>query len=210
MAGPQESGNSEYDFLFKMLVIGDIAVGKSSLLLRFSENIWRENYLPTIGVDFKIKTVVIDGKTVKLQIWDTAGQERFRTFTASYYRGAHGAIIVYDCTNRQSFENVKKWLQEVDTNTAGLCKLIVGNKSDLVDEKVVDTESGKALAEMLNVPFLETSAKEFKNVNEAFITMASHIKNSIRPQHLAAFSSSQAPELVEIRDGSSAQSNYCC
>eukprot|EP00397_Hematodinium_sp_SG-2012_P055492 GEMP01067782.1.p1 GENE.GEMP01067782.1~~GEMP01067782.1.p1 ORF type:complete len:243 (+),score=21.20 GEMP01067782.1:73-801(+) len=105
--------NPEYDYLFKLLLIGDSGVGKSCLLLRFADNTYTESYISTIGVDFKIRTIEQEGKVVKLQIWDTAGQERFRTITSSYYRGAHGIIIVYDVTDRESFNNVKHWIEQI-------------------------------------------------------------------------------------------------
>lgn len=134
----------EYDYLFKLLLIGDSSVGKSCLLLRFADDAYVDTYISTIGVDFKIRTVELDGKSVKLQIWDTAGQERFRTITSSYYRGAHGIIIVYDVTDMESFNNVKQWLSEIDRYASdSVCKLLVGNKCDLVDSKVVDTEEAK-------------------------------------------------------------------
>ncbi|KAL5203148.1 hypothetical protein ABZP36_014100 [Zizania latifolia] len=167
----------EYDYLFKLLLIGDSSVGKSCLLLRFADDSYVDTYISTIGVDFKIRTIELDGKTVKLQIWDTAGQERFRTITSSYYRGAHGIIIVYDMTDMESFNNVKQWLSEIDRYASdSVCKLLVGNKCDLVDSKVVDTEEAKAFAESLGIYFLETSAKESINVEEAFLTMSSEIK----------------------------------
>lgn len=134
----------EYDYLFKLLLIGDSSVGKSCLLLRFADDSYVDTYISTIGVDFKIRTIDLDGKTVKLQIWDTAGQERFRTITSSYYRGAHGIIIVYDVTDMESFNNIKQWLSEIDRYASdNVCKLLVGNKCDLVDSKVVDTEKAK-------------------------------------------------------------------
>ncbi|WBY58514.1 ras-related protein Rab-1B [Plasmodium yoelii yoelii] len=106
--------NDSYDSLFKILLIGDSGVGKSCLLLRFADDTYTDSYISTIGVDFKIKTIEIDDKIIKLQIWDTAGQERFRTITSSYYRGAQGIIIVYDVTDRDSFNNVKNWIIEIE------------------------------------------------------------------------------------------------
>merc|ERR1712023_164091 len=128
----------EYDYLFILVLIGDSGVGKSCLLLRFADDTYTDSYISTIGVDFKIRTIELDGKTVKLQIWDTAGQERFRTITSSYYRGAHGIIIVYDVTDKESFQNVKHWLQEIEKYANdGVVMLLVGNKSDLQSKKVV-------------------------------------------------------------------------
>ncbi|KAG0454929.1 hypothetical protein HPP92_023851 [Vanilla planifolia] len=122
--------NPEYDYLFKLLLIGDSGVGKSCLLLRFADDSYLESYISTIGVDFKIRTVEQDGKTIKLQIWDTAGQERFRTITSSYYRGAHGIIVVYDVTEQESFNNVKQWLSEIDRYaTENVNKLLVGTNA---------------------------------------------------------------------------------
>ncbi|KAJ1928076.1 ras GTPase [Tieghemiomyces parasiticus] len=170
--------NPEYDYLFKLLLIGDSGVGKSCLLLRFADDTYTESYISTIGVDFKIRTIELEGKTVKLQIWDTAGQERFRTITSSYYRGAHGIIVVYDVTDTDTFNNVKQWLQEIDRYASeGVSKLLVGNKSDLEDKKVVEYTAAKEFADQLGVPFLETSAKDSTNVEQAFLTMAKQIKD---------------------------------
>lgn len=169
--------NNEYDYLFKLLLIGDSGVGKSCLLLRFADDTYTPDYISTIGVDFKIRTIELDGKTIKLQIWDTAGQERFRTITSSYYRGAHGIIIVYDVTDQESFNNVKQWLQEIDRYaTSGVMKLLVGNKADLSDKKVVEYTTAKEFADALEIPFLETSALSSTNVEQAFYTMARQIK----------------------------------
>ncbi|CAF3173308.1 unnamed protein product [Rotaria socialis] len=170
--------NPEYDYLFKLLLIGDSGVGKSCLLLRFADDTYTESYISTIGVDFKIRTIDLDGKTIKLQIWDTAGQERFRTITSSYYRGAHGIIVVYDVTDQESFNNVKQWLQEIDRYASeNVNKLLVGNKCDLTAKKAVEYTKAKEYADSLNIPFLETSAKNSTNVEQAFMTMATEIKS---------------------------------
>ncbi|KAJ3001210.1 GTP-binding protein of the rab [Thoreauomyces humboldtii] len=166
------------DYLFKLLLIGDSGVGKSCLLLRFADDTYTESYISTIGVDFKIRTIELEGKTVKLQIWDTAGQERFRTITSSYYRGAHGIIVVYDVTDQDTFTNVKQWMQEIDRYACeGVNKLLVGNKSDLTTKKVVDYDAAKEFSDNLQIPFLETSAKNATNVEQAFLTMAKQIKD---------------------------------
>ncbi|RXH94851.1 hypothetical protein DVH24_024535 [Malus domestica] len=171
--------NDSHDYLFKLLLIGDSGVGKSCLLLRFADDSYLDSYISTIGVDFKIRTVDQDGKTIKLQIWDTAGQERFRTITSSYYRGAHGIIIVYDVTDQESFNNVKQWLNEIDRYASeNVNKLLVGNKADLTANKVVSYETAKAFADEIGIPFMETSAKNATNVEQAFMAMAAEIKNS--------------------------------
>jgi len=169
--------NPEYDYLFKLLLIGDSGVGKSCLLLRFADDTYTESHISTIGVDFKIRTIQLDGKTIKLQIWDTAGQERFRTITSSYYRGAHGIIVVYDTTDGETFEHVKTWLHEIDRYASeNVNKLLVGNKSDLTSKRAVETEAAKEFADSVHIPFLETSAKNATNVEDAFMTMAGEIK----------------------------------
>lgn len=165
--------SSDFDLLFKVLLIGDSGTGKSCLLIRFVEDIFSDNYISTIGVDFKIKTIEIEGKTVKMQVWDTAGQERFRTITASYYRGSNGVIIVYDVTDRESFEHVDFWMKEVDRLASpDVCRLLVGNKTDLTDKRAVTKEEGEALAAKYGVAFLETSARDSQNVDQAFTKMA--------------------------------------
>jgi len=166
----------DYDYLFKLVLIGDSGVGKSCLLLRFADDNFTDSYISTIGVDFRFRTITIDKKTVKLQIWDTAGQERFRTITSAYYRGADGIIMVYDVTSQESFDHVEEWLSEVDRyaneNTA---KLLLGNKADLVEEKQVTEENAQKFADKLGISFLETSAKTATNVDAAFLTMAKEL-----------------------------------
>ncbi|KAF5291775.1 hypothetical protein FQA39_LY14263 [Lamprigera yunnana] len=161
----------DYDHLFKLLIIGDSGVGKSSLLLRFADNTFSGSYITTIGVDFKIRTVTIDGQRIKLQIWDTAGQERFRTITSTYYRGTHGVIVVYDVTNGDSFANVKRWLHEIEHNCDVVNRILVGNKNDCPDRKVVLTEDAKRFADTMGIQLFETSAKDNINVEEMFVSV---------------------------------------
>ncbi|KAK9681880.1 hypothetical protein RND81_10G034500 [Saponaria officinalis] len=200
--------NQEYDYLFKLLLIGDSGVGKSCLLLRFADDSYVESYISTIGVDFKIRTIEQDGKTIKLQIWDTAGQERFRTITSSYYRGAHGIIIVYDVTDQQSFDNVKQWLSEIDRYASdNVVKILVGNKCDLSANKVVSTETAKAFADEIGIPFLETSAKNSTNVEQAFLTMAAEIKKRVASQPA---SNASKPTTVLLRGQPVGEKSSCC
>jgi Ras-related protein Rab-1A len=160
---------SEYDFLFKIIIIGDSGVGKSALLFRFSDDIYSNNYISTIGVDFKIKTIFIDGKVIKLQIWDTAGQERFRTITTSYYRGSHIILMCFDITDRSSFINLNMWLKEVRKCASSNVNIVVcGTKSDLNLNREVSYEEGKRYAETYGFNYFETSAKENNNVDKIF------------------------------------------
>ena len=158
-------------------------MGKTALLLRFSEDTFTESFISTIGIDFKIKTVVLSGLTLKLQIWDTSGQERFCTIAHSYYRGAHGIIVVYDVTDQKSFDHIQKWLKEIDTLAGSeVQKILAGNKIDLVKGRVISTATGQVLADSLKIGFLETSAKDSTNVEAAFHMMADRvIPGGIKP-----------------------------
>lgn len=162
------------DLSFKILLIGDSGVGKSSLLLSFiSSSV--EDLAPTIGVDFKIKLLKVGGKKLKLTIWDTAGQERFRTLTSSYYRGAHGIIFVYDVARRETFTNLSDvWAKEAElySTTPECIKMLVGNKVDRESEREVNREEGMALAQQLGSLFLECSAKTRQNVEQCFEELA--------------------------------------
>jgi Ras-related protein Rab-18 len=168
------SGQSSYDLSFKILLIGDSGVGKSSLLVSFVSNSVQD-LAPTIGVDFKIKLLTVGGKRLKLTIWDTAGQERFRTLTSSYYRGAQGIILVYDVTRRDTFTNLSDvWAKEVDlySTNQDCVKMLVGNKVDRESERVVSREEGIALAMEHGCLFLECSAKTRENVEQCFEELA--------------------------------------
>jgi len=173
-------GNASYDFLIKLLLIGDSGVGKSCLLLRFSDDSFTTSFITTIGIDFKIKTIELEGKRIKLQIWDTAGQERFRTITTAYYRGAMGILLVYDVTDEQSFQNIRNWIRNIEQHAAdGVDKILVGNKCDMEGEKVVETTRGQSLADEYGIKFYETSAKQNINVVESFTAIAHDIKKRL-------------------------------
>jgi len=179
-ANPGSSKSAAYDYLIKLLLIGDSGVGKSCLLLRFSDDSFTPSFITTIGIDFKIRTIELEGKRIKLQIWDTAGQERFRTITTAYYRGAMGILLVYDVTDEKSFNNIRNWIRNIEQHaTESVNKILIGNKCDMVEKKVVDSARGKALADEYAIKFLETSAKNSINVEEAFITLAKDIKKRL-------------------------------
>jgi len=166
-----------YDYLFKLLLIGDSGVGKTCVLFRFSEDAFNATFISTIGIDFKIRTIDLDGKKIKLQIWDTAGQERFRTITTAYYRGAMGIMLVYDITNEKSFDNIKNWIRNIEEHASqDVEKMILGNKCDMNDRREVTKERGEELAIEYGIKFMETSAKASINVEEAFYTLARDIK----------------------------------
>jgi len=172
--------SATYDYLIKLLLIGDSGVGKSCLLLRFSDDSFTPSFITTIGIDFKIRTIELDGKRIKLQIWDTAGQERFRTITTAYYRGAMGILLVYDVTDQKSFDNIRNWIRNIDQHASeGVNKILVGNKCDMADRRVVEQEKGAELAREYGIKFLETSAKTNVNVEQAFIDLARDIKKRL-------------------------------
>ncbi|XP_065176193.1 ras-related protein Rab-10-like [Sycon ciliatum] len=165
-----------YDLLFKLLLIGDSGVGKTCVLFRFSDDAFNTTFISTIGIDFKIKTVELDGKKIKLQIWDTAGQERFHTITTSYYRGAMGIMLVYDVTNQKSFDNINKWLNNIREHaSADVERMLLGNKCDMEGKRVISKEQGETIAEEYGIRFFETSAKANVNIEEAFLTLARDI-----------------------------------
>jgi small GTP-binding protein len=165
--------------VLKFLLVGDSGVGKSSLLLRYVDDTFTPSFMSTIGIDFKIKTTkLLDGTPIKLQIWDTAGQERFRTITSAYYRGAMAVIIVYDIGNKESFNRLNYWIEEVELNARipkGPVKVIVGNKCDDVERRCIGETEGKTFANQRSYHFMETSSLSGKNVKELFNGLAEKV-----------------------------------
>ncbi|XWS59210.1 hypothetical protein CRYUN_Cryun08bG0101900 [Craigia yunnanensis] len=178
--------NQKIDYVFKVVLIGDSAVGKSQLLARFARNEFSVDSKATIGVEFQTKTLAIDNKIVKAQIWDTAGQERYRAVTSAYYRGAVGAMLVYDMTKRQSFDNMARWLEELRGHAdKNIVIMLIGNKCDLGSLRAVPTEDAQEFAQRENLFFMETSALESTNVETAFLTVLSEIYRIISKKTLA-------------------------
>ncbi|CAF1803229.1 hypothetical protein Bca4012_028673 [Brassica carinata] len=173
------------EYLFKIVIIGDSAVGKSNLLTRYARNEFNPNSKATIGVEFQTQSMLIDNKEVKAQIWDTAGQERFRAVTSAYYRGAVGALVVYDITRTSTFENVGRWLDELNTHSdTTVAKMLIGNKCDLESIRAVSVEEGKSLAESQGLFFMETSALDSTNVSTAFEMVIRDIYSNISRKQL--------------------------
>ncbi|XP_011094230.1 ras-related protein RABA3 isoform X1 [Sesamum indicum] len=183
--GHLESGPDKIDYVFKVVVIGDSAVGKTQLLSRFAKNEFCLDSKSTIGVEFQTRTVNINSKFVKAQIWDTAGQERYRAVTSAYYRGALGAMLVYDVTKRQSFDHVARWVEELRAHADNSIVIaLIGNKADLADLRTVPTEDAVEFAENQGLYFFETSALSGENVDTAFRKLLEEIYNVISKKPL--------------------------
>lgn len=183
MADPSQ----KIDYVFKIVLIGDSAVGKSQILSRFARNEFSLDSKATIGVEFQTRTIVIEHKSVKAQIWDTAGQERYRAVTSAYYRGAVGAMLVYDITKRQSFDHIPRWLEELRNHAdKNIVIILIGNKSDLESQRAVPTEDAKEFAQKEGLFFLETSAMEATNVDNAFSTVLTEIFYIVNKKTLVA------------------------
>ncbi|XP_002730366.1 ras-related protein Rab-10-like [Saccoglossus kowalevskii] len=195
-----------YDLLFKLLLIGDSGVGKTCILFRFSDDAFNTTFISTIGIDFKIKTVELQGKKIKLQIWDTAGQERFHTITTSYYRGAMGIMLVYDITQPKTFDNITKWLRNIDEHAnEDVERMLLGNKCDMEDKRMIPKERGESIAREHGIKFLETSAKSNVNVEKAFMTLAEDILRKTPQKDSNPDSSS-----VSVHKETSSRKSGCC
>ena len=191
MSVPSES----YNMIFKLVLIGDSFVGKTNILNKYLHDKFDQDSKATVGVEFGSKNFEIDGNHIKAQIWDTAGQERYRSLTNAYYKGALGALLVYDITKRKTFESVDKWMPDLKTNgDKNIFILLIGNKNDLEDQREVSVEEAKQKAAQYNVAFLETSAKTGTNINEAFDLM---VKEVYKSSHVVFESAAQ----VELNHG---------
>ncbi|KAH7107231.1 GTPase of the Ypt/Rab family [Auriculariales sp. MPI-PUGE-AT-0066] len=209
---------SQYDYLFKVVIVGDSATGKTNLLSRFTRNEFSLDSKSTIGVDFATKFLNCDSKTIKAQLWDTAGQDRYRAITAAYYRGAVGALLVYDITRRQTFESLSRWLKELrDYADANAVIMLVGNKCDLTHIRAVSTEEATTFASENGLSFIETSALDATNVSEAFTTVVNDIfKVVVSNQSLEkaadvdAPSAGQAIKIIPTTETPAANKNGGC
>jgi len=209
-------GGSNYDYLFKVVLIGDSGVGKSNLLSRFTRNEFNLDSKSTIGVEFATRSITVDGKTVKAQIWDTAGQERYRAITSAYYRGAVGALLVYDISKHATFVNMTRWLKELrDHADSNIVIMLVGNKSDLKHLRAVPTEEAKSFASENELLFIETSALDASNVESAFQTILTDIYRVTYSKALEQSADAiKAPTSdtipVAIDSSAPAKSGSCC
>ncbi|KAF8228647.1 ras-domain-containing protein [Tricholoma matsutake] len=207
---------SNYDYLFKVVLIGDSGVGKSNLLSRFTRNEFNLESKSTIGVEFATRSINVDGKTVKAQIWDTAGQERYRAITSAYYRGAVGALLVYDIAKHATYVNVTRWLKELrDHADSNIVIMLVGNKSDLKHLRAVPTDEAKAFSTENGLSFIETSALDASNVESAFQTILTDIYRIVSSKSLESSSTNIEPPKESISVGPSVDSNAnqgskCC
>ncbi len=183
---------SEYDYLFKVIVVGDGAVGKTAITIRFAEGRFEEHYKMTIGVDFAIKLIQIEGYKVKLQVWDTGGQERFSYIRPLYYKGAMAALAIFDLTNRESYDNLPKWFQEVADNCGAIPLMLIGNKSDLPD-RAVESSEAQGLAQQMGITYFEASAKSGQNINSLFHQLGTLLLQAKVP----AIAAAPAPAEVE-------------
>ena len=191
-------GEDEYDYLFKVVLIGDSGVGKSNLLSRFTKNEFNLESKTTIGVEFATKSIEVGSKIIKAQIWDTAGQERYRAITSAYYRGAVAALLVYDITKLHTFQSVEKWLQELkDYADDNIVVMLVGNKTDLNNLRAVKVEDAQAFAEKHELAFIETSALDSTNVVDAFEQII-QIYHNMGNQHIGQ---NEDDDEVDTKDG---------
>jgi small GTP-binding protein len=213
-------GAANFDYLFKYIIIGDAAVGKSNLLLRYAHGQFKPEYQLTIGVEFGAKNVQIRGKTYRVQIWDTAGQENFRSITRAYYKNSVCALVVYDITNRESFNHIQSWIEDCKSQSPKTVILVlVGNKSDLNAERQVSYDEGMELANKNKMIFYETSAKTGTNVEDIFVKSAENISNRIKEGYYDLTNdscgikqgiNSNTPSTISLDENDIPQKKGCC
>ena len=210
-SNPNNNSDQNYEFIFKVLLLGNSNVGKSSIFLRFVDDIWNDTFVPTIGVDFKIKTFEIDSKKIKMQIWDTAGQERFKNIIASYYRGAHGILLLYDVTDKDSFKNLSNWLIEIEKNASkNVLRVLIGNKCDLEEKRVISFNQGKEFADTYGLKFIETSAKKNLNVTEAFETLGRELMAASSEKKIVQQKQNKKISVAKAQDLDTNKKRGCC
>ncbi|KAK9760283.1 Rab GTPase ypt31 [Basidiobolus ranarum] len=206
--------DDEYDYLFKVVLIGDSGVGKSNLLSRFTRNEFNLESKSTIGVEFATRTIQVEGKTIKAQIWDTAGQERYRAITSAYYRGAVGALLVYDIAKHVTYENVNRWLKELrDHADSNIVIMMVGNKSDLRHLRAVPTEDAKQYATDNQLSFIETSALDSSNVELAFQKILTEIYHIVASKALESSEATPKPSggtTIDLGANETNTKSGCC
>ena len=214
MKNSKTSSSLIFDHMFRYIVVGDMAVGKSCIVLQFTDNKFRYEHQLTIGVEFGGKTIEVNNKIIKIQIWDTTGQEAFQSITKTYFKGAVGALLVYDITRRDSFEHITKWLNDVRINgSKDICCILIGNKKDLENSREVSFDEGKELAEKNGLLFLETSALTSENIQEAFIISAEQILDNINKSGIDPTSPSKNVKISvddDEEDNNGRNKKKCC
>ena len=208
-----------YDMIFKIVLIGDTSVGKTNILSKYLKGEFDPKSKSTVGVEFGVKNFKIENNIVKVQIWETAGEERYRSITNAYYKGAKGSLLIYDITNKKSFENIEKWISDLKANTGdNISMILLGNKTDLEEKRVVSTEEGKNKAEFYNITFMETSAFNGNNIQEAFNELITDIykKNHELLENQAKAEIIRDKNTIELFKGENTNANevkdrnWCC
>ena len=206
------SGDAREDYKLKVVIVGDSGVGKTNLIKRFVTNSFNQNSKATVGVEFLSKSYRINDQVFKIEMWDTAGQERYKSITAAYYKGAKGALIVYDITQKTTFENISKWMTEIKEKSSKDMKvMIIGNKTDLKDERQVTTEEASLKAQDLGAPIMETSALDASNVKEAFYDLMKEMYKEIRKKlDIVESQAETGKEGVQLDTNEEQKKKSCC
>ena len=219
MSSNNTNNANGYDMIFKIVLIGDTSVGKTNILSKYLTDEFDAKSKATVGVEFGVKNFKIENNIVKVQIWDTAGQERYRSITNAYYKGAKGSLLIYDITNKKSFENIEKWISDLKANTGdNISMILLGNKTDLEEKRAVSIDEGKNKAEFYNITFMETSAFNGNNIQEAFNELITDIykKNHELLENQAKAEIIRDKNTIELFKGENTNTNevkdrnWCC